>query len=185
MRLLRRPFSESPKPRPARGADVAFAIEHEENNKVEFDPKRDISRASWEGMKKSLEGLSGVNWKAFSDLASSIFIVFPERRSELKLDEEAFEGMKRKLGEIRDEGYLDWWDFGNMAAHVCLLFPERRSELNLDKEVLDGMKKSLEEYRETDVFRFSFLARSFCVLFPDRTRELILDNETSAKLPLN
>ena len=102
---LSRPHESQPSPRPPRAVDVLLGIEDETDDWIEFDPERDISKKSWEGMKGRLEEYRrDGNWKDFGDIAMRLSLLFPDRESELNLNDKDFEGMKGRLEEDRRNG---------------------------------------------------------------------------------
>ena len=177
MRLPRPPSPDSIRPRPARGADIAFGME-DEPEEIEFDPNKDITKESWDGMKDELEeNRLKKKWFEFSDNAMHLSLLFPQRKSELNLNDEAFEGMKWELERYRnvEENRVL---FGFMAMRLYLLFPDRKAELNLNDEVFDVMKGELERRRCNGNWRdFCFPAMYIAILFPERKSELNLNNE--------
>ena len=157
---------DSIRPRPARGAEVALGIHEEEDDGIEFDPRRDISKKDWEGMREELEGFRGTNWWAFSHMAMRLSLLFPDRKAELNLNNTAFEGMKGRLEKCRG---MNGQSFSRMAMRLSLLFPDRKRELNLDDKDFEGMKGKLEEFRSNgDWWNFSYIAMNLSVLAAER-----------------
>ncbi len=160
---LSRPSPDSFHPRPARGADILSGFLDEEDDGIEFDPQKDISEKSWDGMKEKYEGYRGGRWNDFGTMAMRLLLIFPDRKAELKLNDEAFDGMKGQLEKCRDN--KNRWDFSYMAMNLSLLFPDRKADLNLDDAAFEGMKGELEEYRgNKQWWNFSRMARHLSIL---------------------
>ncbi len=124
---LSRPSPDSIRPRPARGVEVVSGFKDEEEDGIEFDPKRDISKKDWERMKETLEECRGTNWWSFSNTATNLSILFPDRKAELNLNDEVFEGIKEKLEELRG---TNWEGFSGIAMNLSLIAAERAEILN-------------------------------------------------------
>ena len=71
---------ESVRPRPARGAEVASGFKDEEDDGIEFDPKKDILKKDWDGMKEILEGFRrDTDWWDFSEMAMCLCVLAAQR----------------------------------------------------------------------------------------------------------
>ena len=163
--------SEPTKPRPARGAEVASGFKDEEEDGVEFDPKRDISKKDWERMKGQLEKKRAEkNWWHFSYVAMYLCILFPERKAELNLNEAVFSGIKSELVSRRGS---NWVGFSDVAMNLLLIFPDRKSELELDDEVFGVLSNELEKRRGSKNWAgFGEDAMALLLFFPSRRSEL-------------
>ena len=169
MKFSRLQSPDSFRPRPARGAEVASGFKDEEDEGVEFDPKRDLLKKDWEGMKGELEELRGTAWWSFSEMAMSLSLLFPDRKAELNLDDAAFGGIIGALEWSR--GKKDWWSFSDIALNLSLLFPDRKADLNLNDEAFDGMKGELEVRRGNKGWgNFSFMAMRLSLLAAERAQ---------------
>ena len=183
MRLPHPPSPDFIHPRPMRGAEVVAGFKDEEDDGVEFDPRRDISKKDWERMKGELEEyrgddneeMTGGEWWTFGSVAKDLLILFPDRRAELNLDQEAFDGMKKIIEE--DRGNNSWWDFGGDAADLVDIFPDRKKELDLTVEIFETMERELWKSRNEHWPVFCYTAVRLVVLFPERRKELNLDVE--------
>ena len=148
MRLSRPQSPDSIRPRPARGAEVALGI-HEEEDGVEFDPKKDIFKEDWEGMKGKLEEFRRAeDWRGFGDMVAILFVLFPNRRADLRLDTEALNGMKEELKSSRHN--KEWWRFYDMAKALSLFFPDSKVGLDIHDELVDWLKEKLERLRSSN-----------------------------------
>ena len=170
--------SQSPdsfRPRPARGAEVASGFHDEKDDGIEFDPRRDIFNNDIEEMKREIGKKNYLgNWWNFSRIASNFSLLFPDRKCELNLNDEAFDGILRRLKEFRHK--KDWWNFVSTAVNLCTLFPERKKELKLNGTIFEAIMEKLEEYRSYDFRLFGVVGVSLVGLFPDRKRDLNLND---------
>ena len=139
--------SESqPSPRPPRAVDVLLGIEDETDDGIEFDPKRDISKKSLEGMKGELEGYRHFrNRLDFGYTAMHLSLLFPDRKAELKLNDNDFEGMKGQLEEYRRNG--NWMGFGSTAFNLSILSAERAQIVGSNIVITPKMRKLTKEPR--------------------------------------
>ncbi len=109
-------------PRPQLGVEVLRKIEDERDDRIEFDPERDTPDKDRAAMIADMEAQRDVNWLDFGERAMDLALLFPHRRNELGLDDDAFDGMKEVMeSERRDE---DWWDFGLRAMNLAVLASE-------------------------------------------------------------
>lgn len=103
-------------------------------------------------------------------LAANFLVMFPERRSELDLDEELWQAYKTDL--IHDKG-VQQWDFLVGAVNCAVLFPERISELEMDDDLFESLvMNSMETRRESNWFGFSKAAAAIYVYYPERRSDL-------------
>ena len=100
-------------------------------------------------------------------MAMRLSLLFPDRKVELNLNDEAFEGMKGRLEELRGR---DWWNFSYLSMNLSLLFPERKAQLDLNEAAFEGMKGQLEESRGTSWWSFSDIAMNLSVLASQRAQ---------------
>ena len=114
----------------------------EREQELMFDPERDITDEDWKELKLRLElNRSNKRWDNFSKYAMTMKIFFPKRAKELKLDDEAWQGIKEDLESSRGQ---NWDAFSLRAMEMKILFPERAEELDLNEEAWQGMKKEME-----------------------------------------
>lgn len=95
-----------------------LTLENPEKKGFEFDPEEGISDDDWMEMKQAFETLKEGDWEAVTDQAICLKIIFPNRVSELNLDEEASQGIKQKL---KTERGRDWWNFSGIAMRLKIL----------------------------------------------------------------
>ncbi len=119
-------------------------------------------------MKDELESYrQNDNWWSFAYQAMSLKILFPNKASELNLNDSAWQGMTNKLESYRDN---DWWNFTNQAMRLKILFTDRVPELDLNDQAWKGMKGRLEEMMTS-----SYQARSLKIIFPEKMSGLNLN----------
>ena len=99
--------------------------------------------------KKTLQRYrSQENWPYFAYYAMYTAILFPNKISELNIDETAWQGMIDSLGHFRN---MEWVDlFARLASEMRLLCPERTSELGLDAAMWQKIKELFDLYRSED-----------------------------------
>lgn len=86
------------------------------------------------------------NWWEFSLLARYASVVLPERRNELALTDEVFEGMQLSMGQLRTESR--WAEFSHQLASGRLLFGKPYTAWEVSVEDWRGMRSSLDSYRQ-------------------------------------
>ncbi len=85
-----------------------------------FDIERDILPEDWQGMLDLLDqDRRGSSWWFFSTLAMNMFIIAPERKAELNIDDTAWQGMLGRLNKDRRES--DWEFFSELAMSMTIL----------------------------------------------------------------
>jgi len=121
---------------------------------------------------RMLEKLKQENdWWKFSREVTSIKLLFPDKVSELRLDQGVWDGMSGQLDIERTSH--EWQQFTRVAMALKLLFPTRISELKLDDSVWEGMKDKLDKYRfQTDFVSYLTHALRMTFLFPARKDEM-------------
>ena len=156
-----------------------LSLEQEESPELKFDPETEISKTDWQEMKGQLKSdRRNKNWQNFAYQAMSLKILFPDRVSELDLDDSALQGMKDALESDRQA--IDWWD---QAMRLKILFPDKTAELGLDS-AWQGMKDQLVSYRQrNNWYGFADQAMSLNILAADEVKvtdqglELIMRKE--------
>ncbi len=80
-------------------------------------------------MKVQLETRRGdQKWWDFSEMAMALSLFFPDRKADLNLGDEAFDGMKAELEKRR--GSKTWLGFGKLALRLSILAAERAEIIN-------------------------------------------------------
>ena len=140
---------------------------------------------SKEEVHKFYDGLCG--WRDFTQWAQIILQLFPERVSEFKLDEEAWEGMRGYLeyqyrSVTQDKDFNTRWgghpSFSDHAVAMKILFPDRANDLHLDDKIFEWMKRGLKkERKDKQGGRFSAVAGEMKLLFPGRVSEIGITEE--------
>ncbi len=198
LRFQTNQFSEI-KPRPTKGHEVASRIEDEQDDGIEFDPKRDITKKEKKQMYQLLEEhRQGVNRKHmegvissdrdgyiselwFSEIARALYILYPEYRKELKLDDAVFAQMKKALNKTHFG--FEYHDAARLAFNLFILFPERRNELfdnKFDGDITDNSGAESFNWLIKYIPNGWFLPEmSVClnIIFPDRKNRLGLNDK--------
>lgn len=124
----------------------------------------------WNRLKAALDiHRSDSNWKSFRKTASHLVVLFPERRTELGLDDTIFQQMKLAIDSSGDffEQFLD-------ILQLVNLFPERKAELGLDDKTFKRLRAQLESTRERELEKYILHAAQLMVIFPEKTTEFSL-----------
>jgi len=150
-----------------------FSVEAEEVEKLKFDAESEISGEVWRKLKDSLERCRENSWIGFDEKAFALKILFPDRASELGLNDDAWQGMNTKLEKERENNHLN---FVEQAMRLKILFPERISELDLDS-VQQIIEDELIIWRHSDREVVIILALSSKIIFPEKTLEFDFDDE--------
>ena len=96
-------------------------------------------------MLDTLQGYrEGADWVGFAWQASNLALLFPERRGELGLDEEAWEGMLGKLQGYREQA--QWEGFAAQARDLAILAAD---EVHITSRGLELVKYATAETSPT------------------------------------
>jgi len=149
-----------------------LAIEQPQRKEDYFDAKKEVSNEDWDSMKKVLEYYYESNHDSdFFEIAEDMKIIFPERESELNLDDVMWNEMARGLRNTG--GY-------SIVRKARVLFPERlKSVYSLDDGDWGEIKHWCLEFDELYSGNFEdFIkkVRFAFYLFPERIMELDLEN---------
>lgn len=152
-----------------------------------FDPERDITKEDWQNMKDEIDGFrKREDWFFFASKAMEMKTLAPERVSELNLNDNDWQGMKKYLKQCREKNESEWGKWRNfffVAAGAKILFPERASEINLDDVAWKGSEDLIETNRGMhwwgDILKHAMEVK---ILAPDKGSELDIIGEREWRL---
>lgn len=99
-------------PRP-RAAEILAAKDNEQDS-VSFNPDQDLTAEIFSKVKEELDSYRQESkWGLFTSVAYNLAFLYPERKAELGLDEEAWLGIKGELDLCREESQMN--QFYNVA----------------------------------------------------------------------
>ena len=150
-------------------------LDEQEKEKLRFDPETEILDTDWQGMKDQLEQeRKNGNWQGFAYLAMRMSILRPDQKTELNIDDIAWQGMRGELGRILSR---NWFDFISLAMHMSILRPDQKAELNIDGAIWKKMKNRLKKRRNTNAwYHFAHQALCMFILRPDQKGNLDIDD---------
>lgn len=145
----------------------------------------DWNEFKWEKMKEYLEehrtGTS-FSWHDIAGLAVTLKMIHPERISELNLNDEFVEKIKKSMSMDMEEN--DMYSFLSDASNFRILFPERVGELNLDNKFWTKAKKEFRSLiRDKKYHHPSTFAMNMKILaaedlkFTDRGMEVVMPEQ--------
>ena len=151
--------------------------EPEKKEGLPFDVERDITEEDWKKLIDTLSGYRvGGEWYEFGWQAMAMKIIFPDKFSDVALDETVWHEMKKRLDGWRIESR---WNIEGLIWHTCqmkILFPERVGELNLNEGLWEGIKIAITRDRLGHLWRAladKLIAAK--ILFPEMISELHFD----------
>ena len=134
-----------------------------------FDPERDMKDEDWEGMERKLGSLRVSGWASFTDMASCMYTLDPQKTEKLITDAD-WEEMAGRLEEARR---TKWDDFAVLARAMHVLDPEKTQKF-IKKNDWKGMTETLEGVRrEKDCRYFAYMVSCMHTLDPEKTQNLI------------
>ena len=158
---------------------------------LEFDIEKEIGEGNWQKMKEDLEEyrkIIKIGNRGFVRAAAEMKIIFPGRVSELGLDSNTWEDLKKGLSTARKKSAGSGFS-NEYLYNMKILFPEKSTELGLNEITWKTMKndldkarikrEKLEKERKERVNWGSVLqgAKTLKILFPEHASELGLDEE--------
>lgn len=147
-----------------------------------LESKRTELEYAWNVCKEKIE--KNINdpdrrpeWFAVIGTAVSMMEVFPERKSELGLDEKIWSGMKGHLSFLEENE--DWDNFVRQAQAIMILFPQKNEWINTTVEdnfsiIYELLKRSK---REKEWVTYITIANAIKVICPEKMKYLTLDTE--------
>mgnify|MGYP006865039859 CR=1 FL=1 len=160
---------------PAKLADVVIEEPLKKAGGLEFDVETEVDDRKREGMLKDFEDDCEKNaWASAADRGMSLKILFPNRVTELGL-EEKWEGM---VDCYKSWCYEDNWNnVADQAVRLKILFPDKVKELDL-QDKWEDMKEWYETRCIDGTLESSLImAKNLKILFPERVGELELESK--------
>lgn len=132
-----------------------------------FDPDRDVTEEDWARMKEKMNFFRGNDWANFFRYPTPLLLLAPERRAELQLDDEVWEGLRNSLTHTHsfDRDFID----------LAVVFPERRAELPLDELWENGLNELHKNWAPEHKHYYQVQAvANLLLLNPKRKDEIII-----------
>lgn len=160
----------------SRAAEVVATPQ--EQPEFDFDPRKEMTEQDLQDTIAEMMELRGTNWWGYFETASSIIALFPERKDDLQLDQEAWDGMFSEMEPYRD---TDLDVFLRMANAIAVVDPEKKAELGITINEITRVKDEMKMYRNLprkNWWSYYKLATQITKLKPEIKSELELDAES-------
>lgn len=143
-------------------SDLSF--EDQKKQDIGFDPEKEITDSDWNDILKRKETLR-VNPPKGVQMTTNLLLLFPNRREDIKPDEEAWELIQ---GGLEDD---DSTQIRRSSAYAAkIVFPERFERLNLEEILPKQKAKPQYDQRFLDTFCSELV--EYKVLYPNEKIEV-------------
>lgn len=134
-----------------------------------------VSDKAWQG---SLEWLQQdrdkKEWREFLLIASRMLFTAPERRDDLKLDEDLFAEILEWIERLSRTSYGQSLHCA-VLSDLFVVFPKYRDRVTLDEGVWNTAVREVRESQEINPIVYSESLVKVAIIFPDRRQELGVD----------
>lgn len=153
-----------------------FSLEDEEKEDMRFDPEKDISNEEWQKMKEYLDEI-GPDEQDYYKYAAYMRLLFPERFSELGIDDRLWDRMVGAYNSIRPSTVLL-----EMLTCAKILFPDR--QILEDPNYDEKKKQMLSVLREDRNFDFqSHSIVDYYIIAENIVAKMICDTQERDDFP--